>query len=109
MRSTEISKWITVTLRDDQNLDHIAIESRSHSNKSFTLGKIYNARLKMYKDNNFISGLFVMLEEPEKFDRIIRLYKQFSVDLSYPSVQSFLASWNIIDRHVLIEKTGHCL
>ena len=106
MRNNKTSHWMTVTLRDDQGF---SVPIESHRSQSFSFGNIYNARLRIDRDNNFILGICVMLEEQKNFDRITRLYKQFSVDLLYPNVQAFLNNWDIIDRRVLIEKTGHYL
>lgn len=101
--NTKTLDWMTVTLRDDRYFNE-GTTLRGYYNKDFKFGNIYYARIQMD-----MLQVRVMLEGVDKFDRTINLYGNFTTDIIYASIPYFLESWDIIERRLLTEKTGHYL
>lgn len=101
MKNFNTLPWMTVTMRDDRHFG-IGTTIMGYGDRSFKFGNIYHAKIQLY-----ILQARVMIEDTEKFDRVIKFYKQFTTDLLYQSLPSFLESWSVIERRILIEKKGH--
>lgn len=96
--------WLTVTMRDDRSFSK-TISMPGHNNRGFIVEQVYNALIKIDEYEGRIGWVYIMLEDAN-CHYITKKYKQFRTDLIYPTVWSFLESWNVIDRRVLVEKIG---